>query len=304
MTKMTAGRAILDQLARENRRVLSEWRALLLLRRATFDIRQDARRWSAVPDAVQDVRPLLSQMEQRGELAPVPKLSHMYEVTVPYARKGEMDEAEVLMEVHPYAAISHLSALVFHGLSDDMPLGLTVIVPAYRGGTLPPGTTPEDWEGMSPVAGRTPPTILRVPVHWTRVAADRYFGLREYRPRGYPIRVTTPERALVDGLLDPQLCGGLDNVLQAWARTRDTLDLDDLIEIVDEFGVAVLRQRVGYVLDRLDLAHPTVEAWRAGAKRGGSSKLLGSAPYDGACYSERWNLSINAPVAALVEGMA
>ncbi len=138
---------------------------------------------------------------------------------------------------------------------------------------------------------------------WRRVTPNHYFGLREYQPQGYPVRVMTPERTLVDGLEYPSLCGGFENVLRAWVRARDTLDLDALIEVVEQFDIGVLRQRVGFILDQLRLTHPAVESWRAQAKRGGSSKLLSSAPY-ASTYSERWNLSINASVAVLSETVA
>ncbi len=304
MIKKTAAAAILEQLAAENRRILSDWRAFLLLRRATFKVPPDARRWAELPRQLDELYPLLRQMGTRGEIALLPKLGRIYQVTVPYARTGVVQEDEILMEANPYAAISHLSALVYHGLTDDLPQELIATVPAsYAGDLLPPGTTPLDWEGLSLVQGRRPNKILGRPVRWIRVTPDRYFGLREYQPQGYPVRVTTPERTLVDGLQDPSLCGGFEHVLQAWMRARDTLDLAALVEIVERFDVGVLRQRVGFILDQLDLSHPAVEAWRALAKRGGSSKLLGTEPY-APTYSERWSLSINAPIAVLSEGVA
>ncbi len=305
MIKKTASSAILEQLASENHRILSDWRALLLLRRATFSTPPELRRWSSLPESVDDLYPLLRQMETRGEIAGLPKLRHIYQVTVPYARTATVQEDEILMEINPYAAISHLSALVYHGLTDDLPQELTTIVPSsYTGGLIPPGTTPTDWEDLPLVRGRRPDRILEWRVHWVRVPSNRYFGLREYQPQGYPVRVTMPERTLVDGLQEPHFCGGFENVLRAWVRARDTLDLDVLVEIVEQFDVAILRQRVGFILDQLDLPYPPVEKWRAGAKRGGSSKLLGTAPFDGTHISERWNMSINAPVAVLSENVA
>ncbi len=304
MIKKTAASAILEQLAVENRRILSDWRAFLLLRRATFRVPPGARRWAELPRQIDELYPLLRQMGARGEIVAMPGLGRIYQVTVPYARTGVVQEDEILMEVNPYAAVSHLSALVYHGLTDDLPQELIATAPAsYAGDLLPPGTTTLDWEGLSPIHGRRPNKILSWPVRWIRVTPDRYFGFREYQPQGYPVRVTTPERTLVDGLQDPSLCGGFQNVLQAWVRAHDTLDLSALVEIVDRFDVGVLRQRVGFILDQLDLSHPAVEAWRTLAKRGGSSKLLGSEPY-APTYSERWSLSINAPIAALSEGVA
>ena len=87
-------------------------------------------------------------------------------------------------------------------------------------------------------------------------------------------------------------------MLRAWALARDRIDLDVLVHQVDRFDVAVLRQRVGYLLDRLDLSDPRIERWRTSARRGGSSKLVGAEPY-ASSYDERWNLSLNAPIGIL-----
>lgn len=205
------------------------------------------------------------------------------------------------MEAHPYAALGDLSALFYHGLTEAMPKGLSVLAPADgKGGLLPPDTDVGDWEGIPLVEGRKVPRVLGRPVSWRRVAPERYFGFELYRGRGYPVRVTTPERTLVDGLLHPDQSGGLANVLRAWALARDVIDVDSVVYAVERLGVGVLRQRVGFVMERLGLSHPAFEDWSAATERGGSRKLLASASY-APVYDERWDLSINAPVDALEE---
>jgi predicted transcriptional regulator of viral defense system len=243
-------------------------------------------------------------MQQRGELKPVRGVSQLYEVTVPYARTRHIEEDEVLMEVHPYAALSHFSALVFHGLTDELPKGITATVSLDgKGDLLPIGTEPGDWEDLSLVRGRTLDRILGRPVDWHQVKPERFFGLGVYAQRGYPVRVTTPERTLLDVLQAPELSGGRENVLRAWALAQDTLELDVLVHSVDRLNVGLLRQRVGFILEELGLSHSRVEDWQGMVRRGGSSKLLASAPYAPE-HSDRWNLSLNAPIAALHDGSA
>lgn len=300
----TAAQAILELLARERRRVLSDWRAAILLRRATATTSPLERRWSKAPARIPDTHRVLRQMLVRGHIRPLDNLRDLYEVIVPYASLGPISEDETIMEVNPYAALSHLSALVFHGLSNQLPKTIIAIAPKTgTGGILPVGTEPEEWYGVAKPPRRFPSSVLGRPVRWRRVSPNRFFGTREYRPRGYPVRVTTPEYTLLDGLLEPELCGGLDNVLRAWALAIDMLDLDILVAYVDYLDIDLLRQRVGFVLDELGLSHPEVEKWRTKANRGGSSKLLSSAPF-APTYSERWNLSINFPVSSLHEGGA
>lgn len=296
----------MEGLATEQRRVFAAWRALVLLRRATFALSAAQRRWSQLPKSIFDLTPVLRQMERREEIARLPRLGHVYEVTVPYAATGPLDEYAILMEVHPYCALSHASALSFHGLTDDLEKRIVAIAAAQRPvGLYPSGTTVEDWEGLPLVSGTRVARILDRPLRWRVVEPSRFFGVGEYHRFGYPLRVTDRERTLLDGLRDPELCGGLENVLRAWVAGRDALNIDALVEYVERLDIAVLRQRAGFVMDTLGIAHPRLEQWRGMARRGGSSKLLGSAPYstpDGvATFSERWNLALNAPLAALHE---
>jgi hypothetical protein len=78
------------------------------------------------------------------------------------------------------------------------------------------------------------------------------------------------------------------------------LDVDAVVYQVERLGVVVLRQRVGFVMERLGLSHAALGEWCARTDRGGSRKLLASAPY-APRYDESWDLSINAPTDALKE---
>lgn len=302
MLAVAVPEVLLERLAGEGRLVLSDWRAVLYLRRASFALPAGERRWSKIPAFGEDVWAVLRRMSERGDLKPIDGLRHFYRAYVPYARSRPLEEEEVLMEAHPYAALGDLSALFYHGLTEVMPKGLSALAPADgKGGLLPPDTDVDDWEGIPLVEGRKVPRVLGRPIAWRRVAPERYFGFELYRGRGYPVRVTTPERTLVDGLLHPDPSGGLGNVLRAWALARDVIDVDSVVYAVERLGVVILRQRAGFVMERLGLSHSALEDWSATTERGGSRKLLASAPY-ASLYDERWDLSINAPVDALEEG--
>ncbi len=295
----SASAAILYQLSEQSRLVLSDWRAMLFLRRASFSLSPSQRRWSTIPSEPREVWPLLSRMLSRGELEPIPGIRHFYRASVPYAREREVDEREILMEAHPYASLGYLSALSYHGMTEVMPKVITAIAPADgKGGILPTDTEADDWEGVSLIRGRKVSNVLGWPVKWRSIKPAWYFGFELYKSQGFPLRVTTPERTLVDGLKDPELSGGLQNVLKAWTLSSDIVDTEAIVYQVERLDEVVLRQRVGFVMERLNLSHAALEDWRAHAKRGGSSRLLASAPY-APTYNERWNLSINAPIDAL-----
>lgn len=295
-------------MAAEQRRVISDWRALLLVRRATQRIPADARRWQTAPGKLEEIHAILNRVVQNGDLKPLKGLSRIYEARSPFVQTGAIQEEEILMELHPYGALSHVTALVFHGMTEELPKEIHVLLPSeHTGGLLPPGTREGDWEGLwqglSLVRGRTADEIMGTPIRWHALSrGTALIGTAEYQPKGYPVRVTTPERTLVDGLLHPEWCGGMGPVLAAWARTRDTLDVGHLVELVEQFNVAILKQRVGFILEQLGITHHQVEQWPAQAKRGGSSKLFGGAPFK-PDFSERWKLSINVPIDVLQGSM-
>jgi predicted transcriptional regulator of viral defense system len=302
MMKQTIEAAIIQQLAAENRRVLIDWRALILLRRATFATLPAHRRWLALPRDVTDIRPVLRQMARRASLQPLIPGRYCYRVALPYAHQYPIENGEILGELNPYAALSHQSALVYHGLTDDLPTIITMLLARDGLGDLvPPGTTSEDWEDVARPPSGQPNSVGKHPVRWTTTKRSRFFGVELYHRHGYPQRVTDRERTLLDALLDPELAGGIQNVLVAWARARDLLAIEKVIEYTERFESALMRQRVGFLLDELRLSHAAIERWREQAQRhghGGSSKLVASAPY-GEHYSETWQLALNAPLGPL-----
>lgn len=300
LVQITAGDAIFRHLAGQHRRVLSRWRAFVVLRRATFEIPRTERRWDRLPLHQNDMNALLRSMEGRGEIASLPRLPGLFEITVPYAQTGPLDEYEILLEASPIAVISHFSALVFHGLTEQQPTFLTATLPrSVPTDLLPIDTNPSDWEGLSlPSARRRPEMVLRTAVRWITVAPVHFHGFLEYQPHGARIRVTTPERTLVDALQSPEMSGGIANVLRAWALGAPMADLDSLTEQVERYDVQVLRQRAGFVLDRLGFQHPALDHWQQKAHRGGSSRLVGSEPF-ASSFDDRWNLSINASTTPL-----
>jgi hypothetical protein len=242
-------------------------------------------------------------MLRRGQLRPIDTLSQIYEVTVPYASTSPVSEWEILMELNPYSAVSHGSALAFHGMSDLLLRRFILTTSMVRpNGLWPVGTTSDDWHGITLPPNRHPKTIHGQAITWKRIRPGQFTGIAEYHYLEYPVRVTTPERTLVDCVQEPGHAGGIDSVLEAWANQRDTLDVEGVVAVVEQMNNNVLRQRIGFILTRLGLNHPRLIDWRKGANRGGSSKLVASEPYSPE-YSEEWSISLNARV-ELLDGPA
>ena len=113
---------------------------------------------------------------------------------------------------------------------------------------------------------------------------------------GEHTRISTQAATFVDMLLRPDLCGGINHVIEIWETyfiERKAMILAELIEIVDETPSSILKVRAGYLIsERLKIKNDTVEGWKRFAARGGSRKLDPDKPYKNT-FSEKWMLSIN-----------
>ena len=212
---------------------------------------------------------------------------------------------EVACAADPFAYISHLSAMEFHGLTDRFSKILYL-------------TTPPDTEWKELAKGRMlkdlrehlePFQKARLP-QLRRPVFDRVEGVRvelmRRSSRGAfktikspTIRVAMVGRAFLDMVREPGNCGGMHHVVDTY-REHGARYLALIADEVEQHGNAVEKVRAGYLLDEVcRLNHPLVDGWTQKAQRGGS-RLLDPLGEYAPVYSEKWKLSIN--VASLMPG--
>ncbi|MFO0809847.1 MAG: hypothetical protein U0746_14600 [Gemmataceae bacterium] len=226
---------------------------------------------------------------------------HIYRIDAPFADILPVTDEQIIQEANPVAVFSHLTALARHGLTDQIPSEIHVnhYKPSDKN-RIPLGTTPEDWLGTRPPRLLRPNTVGKVAVRWFLVKGEWDFGHTIHYSEGLPIYVTDMERTLLDALRAPDDAGGIANVLRAWRLSVPQLQTDRLTEYVDRFGQAILRQRVGYLLESLGLSHPRLAAWKRNLVRGSSVRLVAARPF-APTFSAEWNLSLNVPPEILSE---
>jgi predicted transcriptional regulator of viral defense system len=78
---------------------------------------------------------------------------------------------------------------------------------------------------------------------------DRKLGTRQIERRGRLLRVTGPERTLVEGFRRPALAGGLEELVQS-AAGFPVLELGLLEKILDRYQIANLWAATGWFLER------------------------------------------------------
>lgn len=207
---------------------------------------------------------------------------------------------EVACSVDPFAYVSHLSAMEYHGVTDRFPKILYL-------------STPPDREWKEQAAARMDKDLKELKGGYLAAKLpalrfqklERIDGVRvELMRRSHrgafktikspSIRVAMVGRTFLDMLREPELCGGIQHVVDTY-REYAVRYLKLIIDEVDKHGTSVEQARAGYLLETVcGLSDPFINAWASKVQRGGSRKLDPQAEY-APYFSERWALSVNVP---------
>lgn len=295
-TRVTSANALIMALSQDQRRVLSRWRALIYLRRASEMYAASERRWRDIPQSEQDAHRTIQNMLTSQHLESIKRAPNCFVLRDAFGRGFPIRELELLFELNPFTVVMHYSALEFHGFTLDQPKVITAW--SDPGDFIPLGTQSNEWTAIPKPTTHYPKRVVSQRVEWFRGMVDTSFGIETAFDGPIPIRVTDRERSLIDVIQQPSRSGGIVNVFRAWLLGHDFIDLEKVTEYVHRYGIKVLRQRVGFLCEAVGLSHPVFDTWAKQSVRGGSSKLVGSEPFSPR-YSERWNLSLNGPIEEL-----
>jgi len=218
--------------------------------------------------------------------------------------KKKFDALDVLCSVDPFSFISHLSAMVFHGITDRLPTTIYYSTPASR-----------DWqqyakEKMLKDLGddQTEYVINRFPVLRNNKVAklekqsvqrfsSKHFGSNIYLSAyknisDRPLRVASIGRTFLDMVQNPDLCGGIRHVMDIY-KQQGSMYYRLLFDEINKHGKPIDKVRAGYLLTEVaGIESEELLRWEKFVQRGGSRKLDPSTEYSPA-FSERWSISIN-----------
>ena len=129
--------------------------------------------------------------------------------------------------------LSHATAMEIHGMTTQPQLVVTVSTPRPR----------------------RPLTALSVEFRFVRCHPRRFFGLTEHWvTKQERVCVSDPERTIIDGLKQPEHCGGITEVAKGlWMRRQD-VSIDRLVRYAGRIGVGAVVRRLGFLLETYDLA--------------------------------------------------
>jgi predicted transcriptional regulator of viral defense system len=167
--------------------------------------------------------------------------------------------------------LSHASAMEIHGMTTQPQLVVTVTSPA-------------------PLRGRT---VLGTEFRFVRCGPSAFFGTTEHWiEKQEKVIVSDIERTVVDGLKQPEHCGGLTEVAKGLLMRRSDVDAKKLVLYARRLGVGAVIRRLGYLMETCGIGTPEDLAPLRENLTSTYSLLDPLLPPEGK-FSSRWRLRLN-----------
>jgi len=228
------------------------------------------------------LRQALHHLTKSGWLVRLRKGLYALSTTVPGVTSAH--EFEIAMFLAPGSAISHWSALHHHGLTEQAPRKVFVLMTT----DMPVPQTRSKKAGKKHGGLSVGTTTYQ----FIQVKPDRFFGTEKIWVGEARVFITDPERTLLDGLMMPQYCGDFAEVLHAFQTRGDDLDLNCIVEYALKLDTATVK-RLGWVLEHQGVDPARLEPLlRVPIK--GYRTLDATGPRAGPC-NRRWMIQENLP---------
>jgi predicted transcriptional regulator of viral defense system len=193
-------------------------------------------------------------------------------------------EFEVAMALVDPGAISHWSALHYHGLTEQVPRRVFVLTTTQ--------TSVPHARGAKAKQARDGYRVGETVYQFVQVKPERYFGTEKVWIGEARVVVTDPERTLLNGLSMPQYCGDFAEVLHAFEVRANDLNLQRIVEYAFKLDAATAK-RLGWVLEKQGVDSTLLEPL-AETPIKGYRKLDPTGPRKGPC-NRRWMIQENLP---------
>lgn len=220
----------------------------------------------------------LYHLRRNGWIVPLRRGLYALASTVPGVTPAH--EFEIAMALVNPAAISHWSALHYHGLTEQPPRKVFVLTTTEA--SVPRAKTSRNGDLL------IGDTVYR----FVRTKPTRFFGTEKVWVGEARVTITNPERTLIDGLIMPQHCGDFAEVLHAFEVRGDSLDVDLLIDYSLRLDQATAK-RLGWVLEKQGVETARLERLAEGPVSGYRT-LDATGPRKGPC-NRRWMIQENLP---------
>lgn len=207
------------------------------------------------------------------------------------------DDLDVICSLYNVGYISYLSAMRHYNFTTKVPKKIDYVVPTRAEWKklqsellLQDDSSDEelDYEVFIPPY---PSDRLKVKSKFLNVHSRSY--AYQHTDNRRIARVISEGELFLEMTRYPDLCGGFDHVVEVY-REKSALFLNEIIESTENFGSAIDKSRIGFLIDSyLGIKDSRIINWKTNSlSRGGSRKMVSSSPY-AEIYSEDWCISLN-----------
>jgi predicted transcriptional regulator of viral defense system len=171
--------------------------------------------------------------------------------------------------INPYY-IGYWSALNYHGLSDQIP----------------------DTTFVASTKPKMPLEILGSKYFFVKIGRNKLFGLSEIEIEGKKVKISDPEKTIVDCLDHPEHAGGIDEVARSIYFSHEELDFKKIGGYAERMGNVTILKRLGYILDKTGLLKKYEFVFKGFVPSKGYPALDKLSPKRGK-HNSKWGLLIN-----------
>ncbi|MCK5767107.1 MAG: type IV toxin-antitoxin system AbiEi family antitoxin domain-containing protein [Candidatus Atribacteria bacterium] len=209
----------------------------------------------------------------------------LYAISSSFPGMTSAHEFEIAMALVRPSAISHWSALHFHGMTEQIPqrvyVTTTQAVPISRA------------VKMRNISQRSfSREVNGILYEFIKVKPERFFGIKDFWVGEVKVTITDPERTLIDGLISPKHFGGWAEIYSAFESHISSLDLAKIIDYSLRLDV-VIAKRLGWIMEKAGVEDSILQKLEAVSIRG-YRVLDSSGPRKGHC-NKRWMIQENLP---------
>ena len=210
----------------------------------------------------------------------------------------QQDAEDIACTVDPFAYISHLSAMAYHGLTNRLPKVIYLSTPSPKDWVKFANKKMEkDYSGhFKEFLDYGLPRITRI--NFNTIQKNKIFRYSSVHQGAFKhidgrmLRVSTIGRTFLDMLRKPDYCGSMYHVVGIFKNNGQQYS-KLIIDEIDRHGTNIEKARAGYLLEEvLQIKDIRIDEWAKNVQRGGSRKLDPKQPYR-EIFSERWCLSLN-----------
>lgn len=207
----------------------------------------------------------------------------LYIISSSFPGMTPIHEFEIAMALVQPSAISHWSALHFHGMTEQIPQRVYVTTAQ----TIPVSRSVKRQTKSHRSFSREINGIL---YEFIKIKPERFFGFKNYWIGEAKVAITDPERTLIDGLIFPKYFGDWAEVFSAFESRISSLNLDKIIDYSLRLD-AVIAKRLGWIMEKVGVEDSILQKLEDVPIKG-YRVLIPGGPQKGTC-NKRWMIQEN-----------